>query len=296
MVLLNHVKVYAISLLAAVFALLGSPAQAAVPSLKIAPLKYQEPLELGKPKQGFVDVSNPSDSAVSIRAELQGFRQTGTDGTIEFYDDPNLAKGIIIDAPEFELGAREAARIAFTINPNNLKPGGVYAALFFRTVPQPVSAAGTTISQSARVGTLLILDIGGQGKKEGVVTRVKVPWFSFGREISLSYVYKNTGTSEQAIAFNPAFTAKAGVFTRPKESPTGLVMSGNEREFSHKISGNYVGIIPVTVRDAETGDSKTAYTLGIVGQRAFVSTLVVFFSIILLWWVYRRRRIVKTKK
>ncbi len=247
--------------------LVADSAYAYSPGVKIAPLKYQESIPLGSKKVGFVDVSNPSNEMLVLIPEVQAFRQLGVDGELQFYDDEQIKSGITFDVGTFELAPKEAARIKFTIDPNKLKRGGVYGALFFRTDSRQAEASpGSQIASSARVGTLLILDIGVGGTKDGRIDNIKIPKFSFGDGIKGSFTYTNSSIGPQPIASNPEFKLKVGFLTRQSNFSGPLVLPDSSRTVNIDKKGNFIGLVPVMIED-KVGKSPPAtfYVLAITG-------------------------------
>ena len=258
-----------------------------VPSLKIAPLKYQASVELNHPQSGFIDISNPTGSPVHLAGQVQAFRQTDPQGDLEFYDDAAVQGGIHVTTTDFVLGPREAARISFTIDPNRLPHGGVYAAVFFRTVPSANPSAGTQVFSSARVGTLLILDIGGQGKKTDQILSIKIPWFIWDKTISGQIDVRNP-TGHNAIAFNPKLAIQPG-WLQPTQTVNGpLIFPGNHRLVDFKLTSNYFGPMHLSAHDTVGNGQDTRWIFAITGFWRWLSLLIP--TIIIFTWLWFKRR------
>src|SRR4249919_3647716 len=97
-------------------ALLPAVASASAPGLQVTPLLYEDILG-DKAKNGSIDVANPTDAPVTIDVQVQGFRQVGSAGDMEFFDDPDLIEGIRTDLKTFDIGPRERVRVLFTVDP-----------------------------------------------------------------------------------------------------------------------------------------------------------------------------------
>jgi len=160
--------------------LIPAATRADVPSLQVAPLQYTGNLIPGRVESGYVDVSNPTDTTIQVTSDVQGFRQTGTNGDLQFFSNPDLNAGIQVGLTSFTLGPRDALRDVFSINPSKLPQGGVYAAIFFRTQAQNQASNSSFVTESANVGTLLILTNGGAGSHRGAITGLKLPFWQFG--------------------------------------------------------------------------------------------------------------------
>lgn len=255
----------AIAIVAATGLLLPSLAVADAPSLKVTPLKYQENVPLGKTKIGYIDVSNPTDQRVSVGTQLQAFKQINNEGELRFYDDPEIANGITLNLKNFELGPKEALRMAFSIDPNKLGERGVYAAIFFRTSPTQNQGSGTVVSTNVRVGSLLILKVG-NGRTEGNISKVSAFPLQFGNSIKGTIDYANVAQGTKAVAFNPKLKVTTGLFGKTQTIDGPLVMAGNTRHVKYERKGSFIGLVPVHVTDQiGHAPSKTAYVIAVTG-------------------------------
>lgn len=241
--------------------------------IKVTPLKYEETLEVGEQKTGYVDVANPNDSAVLVRTSVEGFRQINNQGDLEFFEDERLEAGINIDLDQFELGPREAARIQFDVNTNNLPEGGVYAALFFETDAQEITGDISSIGTTARVGTLLILQ-NGEGEVSGEISELSIPFWQFGTSITGGLSFYNE-EGERAIGFNPALTMKITPWGERADQEGGLVLPGVTRDFALERRGDYIGILPITIHDDVTGHEASAWVFAVTGLWRFILPFLV---------------------
>jgi hypothetical protein len=239
------------------FALLlaPAPAMAALPELRLSPLRYDAHLEPGHPKTGFIDASNPTGSTLHLAFQVQAFRQINDRGELEYYNDDRIASAITPAVSEFDLGPREAIRTKFTIDPNRLGPGGAYAVIFLRTVDAATPGHTTT---SARVGSLLILDVGTGGTRTGRLTGLSVPRLVFGgNRLTAGVGYANTGHSALALAFAPTLTAQA-TWSPAKHLTGPFVFPGRTRRQSFSLPAvNRLGLVQLSLTDA-TGHSSPA--------------------------------------
>jgi hypothetical protein len=264
-------------------------AEAASPVLRVAPLRYDAHLELGHVKEGTIDTSNPTGSTVHVYLEVQGFRQVAGDqhGALEYYDDPRLSAAIKPLNPDFDLGPREAVRTRFTIDPNVLGSGGAYAVIFARTA----TPGGTGVSTSARVGTLLILDVGTGGTRSGRLSQLDVPWLILGHhELEAAYRYGNTGAGDRALAFTPRLEAGLGTMHKQIDGP--FVFPGRERAGSVRFDlGNRLGVYRVTLRD-QTGGAAPVTRWVVMATGWWPWALLVLLALGLAggWWRVRRSK------
>ncbi len=240
-------------------------AHADAPGLQINPLEYRDNLTPGHVKTGYVDVSNPGDSPINLEATVRGFRQAGTDGHLEFFDDPTLASAIKVDLPTFQLGAREAIRVIFNVNPAKLPSGGVYAAIFFRTLPPDQSAQSSYVAESANIGTLLELTNGPDTAHLGEVSATHIPFWQFGSRLTGALNYTNTDHSTHPIGFRPNLTVKVLPWGKAPKLDAGLVLPGSTRTFALSRAGSYFGLLPVIITDNDTHHTAVAWIFALTG-------------------------------
>lgn len=273
-------------------AVLAIPQQdVAAQGLRVEPLKYEEQLELGDEKTGYVDVSNPGDTDVTVTTEVQAFRQINIDGDLEFYDDEQIQAGIDIDVDEFELGPREAARIFFEIDSNALPEGGVYAALLFGTEAFGGGDDVGAIDTTTRVGTLLLLENGDEGVRDGSFTELDIGFWQFGSGISGRTEF-TAAEGEMAVAFEPELATEIPI-AGAEAMESGLVFAGNSRHFDIARDGNYLGVFPVSVTDEVTGESERQWVFAVTGVWQIIAPiflLALVLSVILQFYFQRRSR------
>jgi hypothetical protein len=240
-------------------------AQAEVPSLQVAPLQYDSTLAPGKVSTGYVDVSNPADSTVTITSSVRGFRQAGRNGDLQFFDDADLSAAIQVGLTQFELGPREAVRVVFSVDAAKLPAGGTYAAIFFRTTPPMHASATSYVSQSANVGTLLMLTNGTGSTRHGKITDVKLGFWQFGDRLNGTFAYQNTDRTARPVGFRPRTTARVLPWGHRQKTTTGLVLPEATREFTFTRNGAFFGILPVTVADDDTKSHMTRWVFACTG-------------------------------
>jgi hypothetical protein len=255
-------------------------AHAAVPALQVTPLQYSGTLHSGHLSQGFVDVANPTDATADIQTSVKAWRQTGHNGDLQFYDNPDFAAGIKVDLTDFTLGPREAIRVAFTADPSKLPRGGVYAAIFFRTKPPAQSANSSYVVQSANVGTLLILT-NGPSANHGSIS-LKLPFWQFGSGLRGAIDFTNTDHSQTASAVKPALTSRILPWGHANPSTSGLVLPGYTRHFALTRPGSYLGLLPVTITDPATHAQATSNVLAVTGACRWLVPLLLVIPLAIL--------------
>lgn len=278
----NRLRIFALLVaFLALASLIPSPAHADVASLQIAPLQYEATLKPGRVSSGYIDVSNPSDTNITITSSVQGFRQVGQDGDLEFYDDPDLSAAIKPGLDNFNLGPREAVRVVFSVDAGKLPQGGIYAVIFFRTTPPDQSSNSSFISESANVGTLLLLENGVGAAHHGQVGKMTAPLWQLGDEISGKLAFTNTDRSARPMGFKPQLSVRVTPWGHRQAADTGLVLPGVTREFNFSRTGAYFGWLPITVTDADTQSHATVWVLACTGWYRWLVAVIGIIGIFL---------------
>lgn len=253
-------------------------ARAATATLQLAPLKYQATLHAGSPQTGYITVSNPSDTSITVRSQVQAVHQTGTNGDLTFNDDAAITAAITISADNVTLSPHEAVNFQFLINPDKLPQGGVYASIFFRTVP-PTASNGTEVLTSARVGTLLLLDNGNSGTRLGTIDSLKIPWLTIGADLAGTALYHNTGT----VARNPHLQARVSSWGSSQVVDGPYIMPQAKRLVPIQLKGSYLGPIHLVLSESETGATAQIWTFAVTGFWVWLLPLVLIAVAIFIW-------------
>jgi hypothetical protein len=260
-------------------------ARADVPGLQVAPLQYEDTLHPGHVENGFIDVSNPGDAPIDIVSSVKGFRQTGTNGDLQFFDDPDLSAAITVGLDHFTLGPREAIRVVFSVDPAKLPQGGIYAAVFFRTQPPDQTSSRSYVAQSANVGTLLMLNNGASTTHYGQVTALKVPFWQFGYGLTGSLTYQNTDHTARPVGFKPALETRVLLpWGKAPKLSTGLVLPGSTRTFALNRPGSYIGLLPVIVTDTDTHRTVVTWVFACTGLYGYLTLFLLVLLVTLEAW------------
>lgn len=220
----------------------GTPAAAL--SLKTQPLLYDASLAEGEKKKGFIDISNPSSATIRLKTSVQAFRQVDDDGNLAFYDDEQVAAGIIPDLAEFDLGPRQVMRMYFLLDGTKLPHGDVFASLFVTTTGDPLP--GTT--QSVRVGTLFTVTNGTAASRHAQITQLQTNFFQFGDQITGSYRIKNTDDPAKKTGFRPQVAIRLEPWGAEKTDQSALTLAGVTRTNNFSIGDNTLGVYKLSVQ------------------------------------------------
>jgi hypothetical protein len=264
-------------------------ATASLPELKLSPLEIQEHLELGHPKIGYVEASNPTSTTAHITIEVQAFRQINDRGQLDYYNDQRIVAGIVPAQNSFDLGARETVRLKFSVDPNKLGPGGAYGVIFMRVTSG--EQAASQINTSARIGTLLILDVAGKGTKSGQLTNVSINHAGYGAtQLGINFNFKNTGSGQSGLAYAPALQFRLG-WSGPYHDVTGpFVFPGRTRVQTINLNaGSHVGLVPFRIEDIGSGHITTRWLFIVSGDWTWrLPIILMLISLVIFLW-YKRR-------
>jgi hypothetical protein len=251
--------------------------------LKIAPLQYKTTLEKDERKQGFIDISNPSASAVVVDVEVQALRQTNDSGQLEFYDDPQVAFGLTPELKTFQLESREAIRMFFTADGTKLPEGDIHAAMMFSTEP-PKQKAG--VGQNVRVGTIISIINGNVGPRQADIVSVTLPFFTTSQDVTGEYRIKNT-SDEQSSGFYPEVTIAASSVATKKDEAS-LLFGGRTRVNEFTVTGLGVGLHTVRVSYGDSAIERKIIVLPVWVM--IVLAIVVLVVLTELYLLKRKRR------
>lgn len=259
--------------------LIGATQASASPALKIQPLIYEEAIEKGEIKKGFIDISNPSQQKLNLVTSVEAFRQVDDKGNIEFYDSDEVEAGIKLDYDKFSLEPRGAMRLVFQVDGSKLPTGDVFAAIFISTD----SSQASTIEQNIRVGTLLILSNGTPSSHEATISGLSAPIFVFDGKINGSYTIKNQAKLGQATGFRPEVTIRLAPFGKTVAQKGPLVFAGRERSANFTLPSSLVGVYQLTVSTEGSQQSRLVFLMP-------AWSLLVLAGLICIGFVYWRWR------
>lgn len=246
--------------------------------LKISPLIYRDSLQKNEKQKGHIDISNTSDSEVVVKAEVNGFKQIDQEGTLEFFEEPKYVSGITFDHDSFTLGPREALRLYFLLDANTLPSGGVYAALFFNIEPNEVTPGQTSLQPITRVGSLLIIDNGGDGKAKASITDLNASFFQFGSGLRANVAVSNK-KGDGVIAGFPRIATSVFPFGGSKKDSEGsMVMPGATRKFEVKHEGTFIGLTRLSV--SNDSSAKQKWVFAVTGKAIWVIVFGVLLFIV----------------
>ena len=275
--MIRHWIVGASLLAAGFFIVHATPVSAA--SLKISPLRYDTMLASGEKQKGFVDVSNPSSESVHVKLSVQAFRQTNDSGSLEFYDNPRMNSGVLLDYAETTLGPRETLHLAFVLDGTKLVSGDNFAVIFATTIPGENGAG----QQAVRVGTLLIINNSTPSAHDATIEDLSGQLLQLGDGLHITFGVHNTADANATSGFSPMIAITAWPYIQ--ETVTGpLVFAGRTRTVDYSLKGNYLGILAIHVK---TGSSEQViYRLAVTGFWRILLPMILVAIVLTVWLAY----------
>jgi hypothetical protein len=167
-------------------------------SIGISPVVFELTANPGDIIENQLKVSNPSETTIGIRMEVDDITPRGEEGfvTVEAAETEtfSLARWVTTEPSEFELEPGEQKFVTFTINvPENAEPGGHYGSVLARS--KSVAGAGVTGAVIAqRVGSLVLLSVAGDVKEELIIKDFSAPNYSEYGPITFTIRFENKGT------------------------------------------------------------------------------------------------------
>lgn len=228
----------------------ASPAEAL--GLRVAPTTYQTTLKQGEKKKGVIDVTNPDDKeTLVVTTSTQAFRQINSGGDLEYYDDPQVAAGLVPDFATFTLKPHETMRMYFLLDGTKLPSGNVFGALMF-TTKSNVAISTTEVVSEVRVGVLFSIVNGTPSTSQATITNVDIPFWQLSGVVKGNYSVKNTGDVTKSTGFFPDVTVAMSPFSKQTIVTSPLVFPGIERTHGFEMSTGRFGFYMVTVSYGET--------------------------------------------
>lgn len=249
--------------------------------LKIAPLEYKTTLAKNEKKKGYIDVSNPTGQALTIKVSVQAFKQINDDGGLQFFDDARISRGIKPELTSIDMKPREAYRIYFGVDGAQLPEGDVYAAVFFSSNPKsPQNGVG----QSVRVGTILSIINNTPGERKASIANVSMPFIQTDEKVKGTYVIRNDGTSNSG--FYPEVELRSWPRGKVEKNSSSLLFSGRKRTNNFTYDSGY-GFYKITV--SYKNSQKSQWVL-VVHPTITIISLLVLGIIALEFALLKRRR------
>lgn len=211
-------------------------------SLNVWPPKIELSAVPGETKTGVINVDNKGSAVANIVAYITdiGMDQNGDlsfpeGGTLSFSCEPWL----LINPEQFTLSQGSSQQVRYTLKVPQDASGTYLAHIFFQTRPDfRMQSTGSAIS--ARLGTLIILNVTGTGSRAAEIFTLGTRQGREGKQAQLEIGIRNKGnimlrpTGTVEIKSEAGFTVEKVEFNQDKQA----VLPYSERRYPVAISSN----------------------------------------------------------
>ena len=203
-------------LLVLLLSLLSSPTLAQG-GIKVSPTKVDLVIGSGQMVEEVINVENQGDRVARIHVYAMDFA-IDKENSFAFYEPGHqsysCARWLTLDEAEFDLTPGESKKVKVTVSvPDEVEPGGHYAALFFETAPVE-NPPGVSVTIAGRIPSLFYLTIPGITEADvfsdaEIVSLLLPGWLEKG-PVEAGVMVRNTGNVHLTIAAKAYFSGFRG--------------------------------------------------------------------------------------
>lgn len=276
-------------------------------SLRISPLSYDLKIDPGGEETGKIYIENTSEDDVTVSAEFSDFFVDDA-GNYIFSDDkairneklrPYLMKDwISLNENNFSLKKGEYKVLEYKIKaPADAIIGGHYGVIFLRTncmVEKDNAVVATdksSICVTGRVGTMLLMQVGGDAVKKGALKELDIPRLSWEDESKLRMEIENVGNTH----FKPEGNVEIKNIWGQKISdfPIGdrTILPTTSIEFDESIKRQDLAGFYKIVGNIKDGDGNTITFKRYIFMPPWKEIIIVVLVVFGLVWVYKKYKI-----
>lgn len=168
-------------------------------------------LKPGQTYTGNIDLTNPGEEVIVVKVYLEDwvYKENGT-GEKQFspLDAEPKAKSaggwMTFNPVELTAAPFSTSGVSYTIRvPESGVAGTYHAVMFFETaVGQGVDQNGAAVAVSARLGSIIVIDVEGQSEKRGTVHSITITPPSGNKPAKFAALFENTGSSDVILKGN----------------------------------------------------------------------------------------------
>lgn len=214
---------------------LAPPEASAEVSLKLWPTRFEVLIKEGETAALVVNVQNGCDEPVHLRVYAMDFT-VGANGTYHFsepgHQTYSCSTWISTDQLDFGLAPRETKAVNTTVHvPEQIEPGGHYAAVFFEQAGDP--GQGTSVSVGARVACLIYVTVPGVTDADIIaaaeIVQIILPgWIERG-PVKVGTLVRNSGNVHLTVAARVYLGDFRGSHAGEVDLGQVIVLPGGER-------------------------------------------------------------------
>lgn len=176
-----------------------SPAKIEAATVRINPTKVRLIIPPGESKSGIIEIENPSEESVIVKAYLQDWVYTPLhNGTKEFFPSGTTALScaawIGVSLSEFVIPAFGRQKINYTVKVPADAQGGHYAVFFFESLLQEQKVKKfTDLGVVVRIGALFYIEPEGNIKRWAEVKNLMLENKQKDKILGVNLDFENTG-------------------------------------------------------------------------------------------------------
>ncbi len=249
----------------------------------LGPTSQRLSLVPGERYRSSVYVSNPNSSSgdISVVLYVSPYGVTNDEYDPTFDQETNyteIAKWITLDETELTISPNQKVDVGFTIDvPDDAPAGGQYAAIIVQgVVEDSQQSGGVNIKDVAAIGSIVVADIAGETRADGIVIDNAIPAFILSNPLRASSTVRNDGNvhtdAEYVLQVWPLFSGEE-VCTNEENPETSLIMPETERYHAQTCNLPTIGIF------------RAKQTVKIFGETSIVEKMVIVCPLWLLFLI-----------
>jgi len=281
------------------------PASAGV-SITVSPTTIDLTLSNSEIAIQEIGVWNTGDETISVHTYAMDFSIDKENSFTFFepgYESYSCAAWLSMEETEFNLAAGESKNVIVTISvPQELEPGGHYAALFFEMVP-PEAQSGVSVAVAGRIPSLFYITIPGVTGAD-IITNAEIaslllPSVVEKGSIEVGVTVRNTGNVHLPIAAKAYFTDFRGREVGELDLGQVIILPNSERVIKATWEGApFIGKVKTSivigyfdqngelVNKAATGNFQV-----IPWKLILIAVFSLVFLIVLMWMIRKKFRL-----
>jgi hypothetical protein len=165
-------------------------------ALTVSPAKIEITADPGQTVRGEIELFNEQEVVKTFYTSYENFESRGDSGAPYFIGSKNGLATWVSTAPEVTLASGERMQVPYKISiPEDTKPGGYFAAVFFGSQPTQGTGGGE-VTIGGKIGVLVLLKVSGEVEESaGLVDFIALNAQRFFSRlpVTLEYGFNNTG-------------------------------------------------------------------------------------------------------
>lgn len=237
---------------------LGVPslAQSDSMALTITPPLVRNNVSPGQTWQSAIKVVNNNAKEITVFARAADFKGGTEDGTVQFIPveelegvkEHLLSEWLVLPSEGIKIAPFQSENIEFIIDvPESAEPGGHYAAILIGTAPPADELSGATIKVASLLGSLIMLNVGGEVVEQGQIREFSTDKSMYGKaKVDFTVRFHNQGNvhiqPQGEIRIYDMRGNQKGIISINRQTDFGNVLPGDIRRWKYAWE-NEIGIL-----------------------------------------------------